>query len=132
MKRNKIADNTLYLFLISLGIAVLSLVLCALVMALIAYSSENPTKSVPLFSLVALIASAAVSGITVSRIKGEGGVKFTALVSLALMLLLLLIAIISGKGSVPPSAFMNYACYMGVAVISAFLGRKREKRRKRR
>ena len=132
MKKNKITDNTLCLFLISMGIAAASLVICAFVMALIAYSGEDPTKKVATFSLLTLIISAAVSGIIISRMKGDGGVKLAGFGSLALMILLLVIALITEKGSVPPSAFMNYGCFVGISLLAAYLGRKREKRRKRR
>ena len=124
MKRNKIVDNALYLFFLSVGISAVSLVLCGLIMAAVAYSGKDPTKNVALFSLLTLALSAFFSGIIVSRLKGDDGVKFAGLVALAMMLLLLIIALITEKGHVGASAFMNYACYIGVSLLSAHLGRK--------
>ena len=107
--------------------------ICALIAAVIAYSSDDPTKSVAPSALATLAVSAAVSGIVISRMKGEGGVKLSGIASITLILLLFITALISGKGIVGPSAFMNYACYIGVSLLSAYIGRKKEGvRRKRR
>ena len=132
MKRQKFLENGLYFFLLSLGISIASLLLCAFIMALICYSGKDPARSAGVFSLVALVLSAMTSGVVTTRIKGDGGAKFAGLSSLALMLLLFFVALIIEKGSVHPSAFMNYGCFVGVAILSAIIGRKREKRRRHR
>ena len=131
MKRNKIVDNILYLFLLSLGISAGMLLICALIMAAIAYSGDDPTKNLGLFSLVTLILSAALSGAVISRLRGDGGIKFAGLCSIATVLLMLIIALITERGNIPGSAFMNYGCYVAISLLSAYLGRKREKRRRR-
>ena len=131
MKNKKIADNALKAFLISVGISALALLATAFIMALVAYSTDDPTKNVALTALVTLILSALVSGVVISRIVGDGGTKLAALSSLALILILLLVGLIVKRGGVSSAAFMNYACFVGVSAIAAYLGRKREKRRRR-
>ena len=128
----KIKDNVLYLYLISLGVAMLCLAVVCLIMAAIAYSTNNPTANIGLASLASLVISAVISGITITRIKGDGGIKLAGLVSIAVVLILLLIALIMKKGSVLPSAFMNYGCYVGIFVLSAYIGKKRSGTRRRR
>lgn len=132
MKRQKILDNGLYFFLISIGTSIASLLLCAFSMAMISYSGNDPAKSIGIFSLVTLVLSAVISGVVITRMKGEGGAKFAGLSSLSLVLILFFVALIIEKGSVPLSAFMNYSCYVGISVIAAIFGKKREKRRRRR
>ena len=132
MKKKKITDNTLKSFLVSLGISALSLLAVAFVMALVAYSMENPTGNVALLSLVSLILSAIISGVVISRITGDGGTRLVALSSLALMLILLLVGLVIKRGGVSSAAFMNYACFVGVSALAAYLGRKSENRRRRR
>ena len=132
MKLKKTENNILLSFALSLGVCIATVVAVTFILALIANSSANSTENIPLFTLVSLVVSAAASGVMISRIKGQGGIKFTALVALTFVLILLLIAIIATKGAVPPSAFMNYGCYLGTSLLSAYLTRSRGKARRRR
>ncbi len=105
------------------------MVIMAIVCALIASGLDDPTEHLGLFSLGVMLLSAAVSGIISSRMQ-NGSITFSALVALALVLIMLLIDVIICKGKVSLGAFMNYGCYMGVATMSAFLGRKKEKHKR--
>ena len=119
-------------FLISFCISFLLILLLSLLSALIACSLDDPGKVIGLFSLGTLLISAAISGVLSSRIKGDGGFKFAILVALAVVLIMLLINVIICNGKVSGGSFMNYGCYMGVAALSAFLGRKRDRHRRHR
>lgn len=119
-------------FIISFSISFLIILLLSLLSALIAGSLDDPSRAVGLFSLGSLLVSAAASGVISSRIKGEGGLKFAILVALAVVLIMLLINVIVCSGKVSGGSFMNYGCYMGVATLSAFLGRKRERHKRHR
>ena len=131
MSKNRTKQGVLQSYLIALGISTLSLIICTLAAAIILYSSKDPTGSIGIASLITLICSAAVSGIVISRFKGEGGVKFAGLSSLALIFILLIIGVILGSSVSFLGAFMNYACYLGTSLFAAYLGKKREKRRRR-
>ncbi len=119
------------LFLIGLALSLGTVLAASLVMSAVAYSSDDPTGKIGIYSLIALVASAAVSGFSVSRLCQSGGAGMTALVSLATVLILMLSGVIIG-GKLGLSSVMNYLCYFGVAMLASLLGKKRERRRRRR
>lgn len=116
-------------FLICLILSAAVMVIMAILCALVAGALDDPTKHLALMSLGVMLLSAAVSGVVSSRMQ-NGSITFSALVALALVLIMLLIDVIVCKGKVSLGAFMNYGCYMGVATMSAFLGRKKEKHKR--
>ena len=127
-KRFSIKGNWAVEFLISFAISVLAILLISFAFALVANGLEDSTGNLGIFSLVSLLLGAAIGGFASSKIKKDGALVFSALVALAVVLIMLIIcAIMSGK--IGGGAFMNYGCYMGVAVFSAFLG-SREKKHK--
>lgn len=128
-KRSMGGAGTAKLFLICFAISVSLIILLSLISAAIVGSLDDPTESVGIFSLGSMLVSAAISGILSTRIKGEGGLRFATLVALSVVLIMLLINVIISSGRVSGGAFMNYGCYLGVAALSAFLGRKRERHR---
>lgn len=128
-KKFSLKGNLAVTFLICLAISALIIILLSLIFALIANASGDPTGNLGLFSLTALIIGAAASGFVSAKIKKEGAVVFSALVALALSLIMLIICVIM-SGKISLAAFMNYLCYIGVATLSAFVG-SREKKHKR-
>lgn len=131
MKNNKNKDNILYMYFPALGISLVTLLILSLVSSMIIYAGENPTSNIGIASLATLISSAAVSGIIISRYKGNEGMKVAGLSSLATVLIMLIIGVILSGGKFSPSAFINYGCYVGISLLAAYLGRKRGKRRRR-
>lgn len=119
-------------FFICFAISVFLIILFSLISALIAGALDDPTKYLGVFSLGAMLLSAMVAGVSCTRIKGEGGVRFASLVALAVVLLMLLINVIICAGKVSGGAFMNYGCYLGTFILSAVLGKKREGHRRHR
>ena len=117
-------------FAICLGISTLLIILFSVISAVIAYMLDDPTRLLGLFSLASMLLAGIIGGICCARIKGDGGVRFAALVALAIVLLMLLINVILSEGRVSGAAFMNYGCYMGIYSLSAFLGKKTDKHRK--
>ena len=115
-------------FILCFAISILLIVLFSLFSALILDGLKDPTKNIGVFSLSAMVLSAILSGVLCSRIKGESGLRFASLVGLAVVLLMLLINVIISSGKVSLSAFMNYGCYLGAYILSAYLGRKRDGR----
>ncbi len=119
-------------FLLCFAISVLLIILLSLASALIVGALDDPTKYLGVFSLGAMLLSAIAGGVCCARIKGEGGVRFAALVALAIVLVMLLINVIISAGKVSGGAFMNYGCYLGTFALSAFIGKKKEGHRKHR
>jgi len=92
------------------------------------YLTSNPIESVGIFSLVAVVLSAAVTGGTISVYHGTGGFKLALLSAFGTVLIMLAIAAICSGGKPAASALMNYICYVGVTLPSAYLMRPRERR----
>ena len=130
-KAKRALKNSLFQsFFICLSISAGVIVFLSLIFAIIANLLDDPTENLGLFSLAAMLLSAAVSGIVSTRIKGEGGVGFSSLVALTIVLVMLLINVIICVVKISLGAIMNYICYLGVAAMAAFLGRKKEGKRR--
>ena len=103
----------------------------AFVLAIILSKTENPTGHVSLCGMVSLFVTAAVSGFVTSRYKGEGGVLPAVLSALFFALVMLLIGLICSKGKLPFINVINLVSFMIIGTLSAMLGRKRERKRRR-
>lgn len=112
-------------FLICFGFSAVVIIVCSFITSLIAGSAKDPTGMIGIYSLAAMLISAAAGGVFSGRMHGDGGTVYAALVALAVVLVMLLIAVIICGGRVSAGAFMNYGCYLGVSTLSAFLGKKR-------
>ena len=130
MKGSK--NGRVRIFLIALAVSAGALLVTSLTAAAIAYASPDPTGVVGIYSLVALIVSAAISGALTARLASEGRVRLAALTSLTVVMVMLLTAVIVGGGTPKLSSLMNYLCYLGVSVAAAYLARPRKRRHKRR
>ncbi len=128
--KGKLTDGVAKSFILCFSISVLLIILFSLISALIVGTLDDPTKNIGLFSLVAMILSAMVSGVICARIKDDSSLRFAALVGLAVVLIMLLINVIICSGRVSLGSFMNYGCYLGTYALSAFLGRKRNGHRR--
>ncbi len=112
-------------------ISLVVILVLSFAMAFVANLTSNPTANIGIYSLGALLISGAVCGFCISRAKGDGGVLTVLLVSLAVAVFMLVVALIAGGGKLSLGSFMNYGCYIGVAVLFSYFGKKRERRPKR-
>ncbi len=112
-------------FFICIGISVAVMLALSLIGALVATLTDDPGGHLGIISLFVMIISAAAGGVLSSRIRGEGGVGFATLVALTIVLIMLIVNVIVSAGGVGGAAFMNYGCYLGVASLCAYLGRKK-------
>ena len=119
-------------FLICLGFSVGMLIICSLIMTLLAGATKNPGDIVGIFALCAILLSAVGGGVFTAKMQSDSNLLFPALTALAVVLTMLLVAIISCGGRVSGGAFMNYACYLGVFVISALFAKNQPRRRHKR
>lgn len=100
----------------------------ALIASFICYNTKDPTAKIQLFSLISLLASAAIGGLINGRMCGKD--NFTsAIISCALAALTLfpLGLIAGGKAS---ALLMNAGCYLPVALICSYLAIARKKKQK--
>ena len=134
MPRNKgTVNRSIYKsFFIGFGLSWAVILAITLISTAITTSLDDPTGNIGIFALGSLLISAAISGFVCCRIKGDGGVAFSTLISLAVTLIMLLINVIACGGKVTLGAILNYICYIGVASLSALLGKKRSNHRKHR
>lgn len=123
--------KNIIIFGVLLSFAVLMLTLLAASAVLSLITLKAPTRNVNTALLAALVISAAISGFTVARRKGEGGTAASVFSSLIFSVLMLAVALISTKGNVGGSVFMNCLCYTLTAVFGAFAAKKRAHRRRR-
>lgn len=124
-KRMLREGNTAISFLICFAFSVAVMILLALIFALVANMSEDPTGKLGIFSISAMIISAIIGGVFTMRFS-KSNLGLTALVALAIVLVMLLFCIVLNAGKITASAFMNYACYLGISVFSGFIGKQKE------
>lgn len=104
----------------------------SLIGAVITSRTENPTSMIGIISTCALYITAAISGLVISRYKGEGGVLPSSLCALAFTLVLLIISVIINGGHVPAITAINLGAYILISVVFAIFGKRRAPRRRRR
>ncbi|MBR5143819.1 MAG: hypothetical protein IKW53_02100 [Clostridia bacterium] len=113
-------------FLICFALSIITIILFSIIAALVVNRLNDPIGSVGIFSLFAMILSAITSGVCCIRLKSDGGLRFCTLVALAVVLTMLLINVILSHGKVSLGSFMNYGCYMGLYILSSYIGTKRK------
>ena len=98
--------------------------------ALIVYFQADPLRVADIASLVILLLSAAVSGFLNAKLTGEGKLAVVVLSSLTFCLVLLLIGLVATGGGVTLRVFLNYLCYIGIALFFGWLGKRETKKRR--
>ena len=131
MKRNK---NTSISQPVALAVSVLFsyavLMLLSFVTSIAISKLQNPSGSIWIGSLISFVLSGFISGIITSRRKGDGGTLFTLISGVLFISILIILSLILNKGHIPSIIFLNLLCYISVLLLGAFLGRKREHKRK--
>ena len=111
-------------------VSALSLILFALVAALVLLNTSDPTRTVFTASLATLIVSALFGGIFTARVYNEKELK-VPLINSGIIALLMLVASLMLNGGVDGRALLNCALYLLSFNLSSFLTRPRGRRRKR-
>lgn len=114
------------------GISLLCVGIISLIFALAANLSADPTGKIGIFSLIALLISAALAGFVNGAMNRERGVGFFALGALAVVAVMMIACLIMTGGKIGTGAFMNYGCYLGVYMLSTLLAKKRRTKARRR
>ena len=129
--RTKTKLSPIAAILIGSLLSIISLIVCALIGSAILIMLEDPTGNIGISALVIFLISGAICGFSISKSKGEGGILTSVLSSGIAMLILILISLIALGGKAPGRVFMNALCYILVSTLFAYLGRKREKKKRR-
>ena len=130
-KSHKRERNVFQSVLIGAALSAAVLLVFSLISSLILGMTDNPLALADDISLVALLLSAAMSGYTISRRARSSGMLISSLSSLLLCLVLLLVGAIVAGADLSGKVFLNYLCYMGVALLFARLGGIELKRKRR-
>ena len=121
-KIGQIALGTLYSLTVML---VLTLAASAL-----SLFGKNPISALGIMTIVTIAASGVITGVSLSRVFKESGTQMTALSSLLLSLIILAVGLILGGGKTSLKLPLNVIIYLLCSIISAYLARPREKRRR--
>ena len=133
MKKRKRKELSLtVLMLLGAGFALISIVMIAFVLAVIAYFTKDPTSLTGVFSLVALLLAGGVSGFITSKANGEGGALVGILSSVISASLVLAIGLICKSGKLTLGVFLNVIAFICISALFSILGKKRAKRKHRR
>lgn len=108
-----------------------SVLLFSVIFGAAAMLFRDVTGRIPLFALLTVIFSSFAAGVAVSRLIADGSLPLSLLIALMSALIMMLIGIIAGGGSVSVSVFLNLLIFMGVFGLSAYLFKKREGRMKK-
>ena len=111
--------------LTGVSVSVATLLMCAFLASVIAYSSRDPTAILPALTLSALILAGVLPSAVTTRFCGTAGAIVSAAVTVALILIL---ALILSGGRIPSATLMNCGCYLGSSALTAALARKRPRR----
>ena len=134
MKKHRGANKTATLsrtLLFGVGISFTVLLIFTLVFSGLIMATTNPVGNVKTVSLAVLLVSGAVSGFTVSKMKGDRGIFASFVSALIFVVIIIALSLILTKGKVGAVVFMNCLCYLLVSAFSSFFGRKRARRHRR-
>ena len=124
----RIKENRLRGFGLSCMISLAVPIIVAFIMSVYASTRENSTSVIAPYALISIVVSGVICGFINGR---RCGMKRTLLASFMAILLMLAFGIIVSASAPKPGAFMNYACFMLTSLTGAYLGKKREKNRRR-
>ena len=128
MKKHRKKDRS---FAVSLAIgSALSLgtvTASAMLLAVIAYFTKNPSALVGAFSLLALIMGGGISGFISTRMNGERG-KLTAILSGAISAVIALVAGLIYKGGLlTASVLLNAAAFLCATALATIPAKRKSK-----
>lgn len=118
-------------FIICLGFSMVTILVLTMILAWISISTDDPTGKIGIFSLIALIIAATISGLFASWQNPTDGVGFSVISGLGMTLIMLLCGIIASAGKLSGGAFMNYGCYLGTYALLSYIGMRAKDKRKR-
>lgn len=118
-------------FIICLGFSMVTILVLTMILAWISISTDDPTGKIGIFSLIALIIAATISGLFASWQNPTDGVGFSVISGLGMTLIMLLCGIIASAGKLKGGTFMNYGCYLGTYALLSYIGMRAKDKRKR-
>lgn len=132
IKGARIWDGKIASVALGVAVAVVSLVLCSAVCALVISFFNIPTRQVDLAAMIALLLSGALSASVTARVAKDGGRRRAIICAAVTALMIIAAALIGTGGKIGGRIFMNLACYIMISVLFALIKFKGSRRRRRR
>ena len=130
MKKHKRKEFTFpALIFMGAGFALAVVVTMSLLLAVLAYFTNDPTATTGAFSLLALLLAGAVSGFVTSRVRADGGMLIGSVSAVIAAIIILCIGLVWQGGLLPLCAVLNTVAFTVVSCASALLGKKKKKRK---
>ena len=101
-----------------------------LIFSAICFSMADPTPYTAIFSLAALVSSAAISGYAVSKTNKEGSLFHSLLCAFPISATLIILSL-TVKGGAPISSLINALIYIASALLFSSVAKRRAKKRRR-
>ena len=120
------------LLLMGSGFALATVLAVAMLLAVVAYLSNDPTSLTAAFALLTLVLAGAVSGFVTSRVNGDGGALIGILSALICTAIIAVVGLIVKGGLIPLGAILNLAVYAVTSVAAATLAKRKKTARRRR
>lgn len=117
------------LLIISALAAALTIFAVAFILTLISSLTKDPTSLTGILSLLSLLIAGALFGFIATRIIRDGGALITFISAVITALIMSAVGLIWKGGEVPFDVFLNYAAYLGVVGICAFISQKMQMRK---
>lgn len=112
----------------TLGFAIITSILVyalsSLIAALILGATKNPLGGIGIASVASFFFAAFISGIIISKRKGEGGILLTSVASLFFVLVLFVCCAVITKGRIPISSAASYLAYVVISVLGGAVAKK--------
>ena len=131
MKRNKghaKKGGTTFGFAIITSVLVYTL--SSLIAALILGATKNPLGGIGIASMLSFFFAAFISGLIISKRKGDGGIFLTAVASLFFVLVLFVCCAVITKGRIPISSAVSYLAYVTISIFGGVVAKKSGGRRR--
>ena len=105
------------------------LMVASFFVSLVLSRTKSPIDSLAVGSLISLLLAGAISGFFIGkRYKSLGTAAFSSII---FVVALLVFSLVSEKGSISGTAFMNAVCYLLISLFTAFIGIRKRRRLKR-
>ena len=119
------------LLLIGVGVTVGSVAVCALIFAIIASVTPDPTSLTGAFSLTAILIAGAASAFALTKLTHRGGVAVAIISAAISSALMIIVGLIIGKGGISFGVFLNHLAFVCISALFAFLATKTAGRKRK-
>ena len=130
MKKIKILNGALPHYLISVLLCWGVTLLLTFISSVAAYYTSDPLSYMWIGAILSTLLSAVISGIIISRFFAGRKLLYSASVSICVVFTMVVLSLILTGGKLTLGGAMNYLTYLGVFILSSYLGKGKRHRHK--